>query len=187
MHQTTAVFLLIALSLVAANAPFLFNRPLIVLPWAHQGVRGRALGARWALAAWLWTMLAAVAWFAPVWIGSALAGGAVLVRVLLVVAAFVLLLAAPGWSVGRARGHVKPFWHRLLELCTLYALVGSLGFALEANLGSRFAQGWAFYAVSASLFLVMAYPGFVARYLFKRRDAGHPGTLTQARDTQTRS
>jgi len=182
MHQTTAVFLLIALSLAAANSPFLLNRPLIMLPWARQGVRDRALWARWALAALLWTALACVAWFAPAWLGSALAGGAVLMRVLLVLAAFVLLLAAPACYVGGAGGHVKPFWHRLLELATLYALVGSVGFALEANLGSRFAQGWTFYAVSASLFLVMAYPGFAARYLFKRRDAPQPKTRAQALD-----
>jgi Na+(H+)/acetate symporter ActP len=59
----------------------------------------------------------------------------------------------------------KPFWLRLLELAVFYVLVGALGFAFEASLGNPFPQGWQFYAITASLFLVFAYPGFVYRYL----------------------
>lgn len=59
----------------------------------------------------------------------------------------------------------KPFWIRLLELAVLYLIVGALGFAFEASLGNPFPQGWQFYAITASLFLVFAYPGFVYRYL----------------------
>jgi hypothetical protein len=59
----------------------------------------------------------------------------------------------------------KPFWMRLLELAVLYLLVGALGFAFEASLGNPFPQGWQFYAITASLFVVLAYPGFVYRYL----------------------
>ncbi|OZI61711.1 DUF2818 family protein [Bordetella genomosp. 11] len=64
---------------------------------------------------------------------------------------------------------VKPFWLRLLELLVLYLVVGGLGFAFESTLGNRFSQGWEFYAIGLCLFLVLAYPGFVIRYLFKRR------------------
>jgi len=179
MSQNAAVFLLITLALLAANVPFLIERPLLVLPWSRQGVRPHAPWARWMAATLLLAGLAAVAWLAQAWIGSALAGGGVqalllLLRVLLVVLAAVLLLAAPGWYLGQRADGVdaaapKPFFHRLLELLALYALVGALGFAFEANQGSVFAQRWEFYAVTFSLFLVMAYPGFVARYLFKRR------------------
>ena len=59
----------------------------------------------------------------------------------------------------------KPFWLRMLELTVLYLLVGALGFAFEASLGNPFPQGWQFYAITASLFVVFAYPGFVYRYL----------------------
>ncbi|WP_430626826.1 DUF2818 family protein [Yanghanlia caeni] len=78
------------------------------------------------------------------------------------------MLAYPGW---RNRGRVvqKSFFERLLELLVFYGLVGVLGFALEANLGNRFPQGWEFYAITFSLFLVLGYPGFVWRYLMKRR------------------
>jgi hypothetical protein len=63
---------------------------------------------------------------------------------------------------------VKPFWLRLLELLILYALVGGIAYSLEARIGNAFAQGWEFYAVTACLFIVLAYPGFVFRYLRKR-------------------
>ena len=29
-------------------------------------------------------------------------------------------------------------------------------------------QGWEFYAITATLFLTLAFPGFVYRYLYKR-------------------
>lgn len=62
----------------------------------------------------------------------------------------------------------KPFWLRLFEVVVLYLVVGAIGMAFEASLGNRFAQRWEFYAVTLSLYLVLAYPGFVYRYLFKR-------------------
>ncbi|OZI24746.1 hypothetical protein CAL18_04070 [Bordetella genomosp. 7] len=68
----------------------------------------------------------------------------------------------------------KPFWLRMLELLAYYGLVLALGFAFEAALGNRFSQGWEFYAITLSLYLVLGYPGFVYRYLFKR----HPSLRT---------
>ena len=69
------------------------------------------------------------------------------------------------WKQGST---AKPFWLRLLELLLYYALVIALGFAFEAALGNPFRQGWEFYAITLSLYLVLGYPGFVYRYLFKR-------------------
>jgi Na+(H+)/acetate symporter ActP len=62
---------------------------------------------------------------------------------------------------------VKPFWVRLIELLVLYFALGSLGFFLESNVGNRFEQKWEFYAITACLFVVLAFPGFVFRYLRK--------------------
>ncbi|MBI3284675.1 MAG: DUF2818 family protein [Burkholderiales bacterium] len=64
----------------------------------------------------------------------------------------------------------KPFWVRLLELLALYSALGFVGFTLESGMGNRFQQGWEFYAITACLFVVLAFPGFVFRYL-KRRHA----------------
>ncbi|QOL48003.1 DUF2818 family protein [Massilia litorea] len=70
-------------------------------------------------------------------------------------------------QTGQAR--TKPFLARLLELLVLYFLVGLVGYLLESRIGNVFAQGWEFYAVTGCLFLVLAFPGFVVRYLRKRR------------------
>jgi hypothetical protein len=63
----------------------------------------------------------------------------------------------------------KPFLARLLELLVLYFLVGAVAYLLESRIGNVFAQGWEFYAVTGCLFIVLAFPGFVVRYLRKRR------------------
>ncbi len=62
----------------------------------------------------------------------------------------------------------KPFWLRLGEVLVFYLVVGAIGFAFEASLGNVFSQGWQFYVVTLTLYLVLAYPGFVYRYLFRR-------------------
>jgi hypothetical protein len=61
-----------------------------------------------------------------------------------------------------------PAW-RLLELIVLYFVVGALAYALESRIGNVFAQTWEFYAITGCLFIVLAFPGFVMRYLRKRR------------------
>lgn len=75
------------------------------------------------------------------------------------------------WLAVIPRGSAKPLWGRLAELVFWYAVVGGLGFALEKHAGQIHPQGWEFYVTTASLFLTLAFPGFVYRYLFKRRGA----------------
>ena len=59
---------------------------------------------------------------------------------------------------------------RLLELVLLYFVVGGIGLALEKNVGQIAPQGWEFYAITGTMFLTLAFPGFVYRYLAHRRD-----------------
>lgn len=63
----------------------------------------------------------------------------------------------------------KPMWGRLVELVLLYFVVGGLALLLERRAGQIYPQGWEFYAITATLFLTLAFPGFVWRYLTKRR------------------
>ena len=64
----------------------------------------------------------------------------------------------------------KPFWLRLLELLASYFLLGGLSIWFEGSAyGAAYTQGWEFYAITFCLFLVLAYPGFVYRYLWSRR------------------
>ena len=58
---------------------------------------------------------------------------------------------------------------RLLELTVMYFVVGGIAWLLESKLGDIHRQNWEFYAINASLFVVFAYPGFVYRYLWRRR------------------
>lgn len=64
----------------------------------------------------------------------------------------------------------KTLWMRLLELLILYLLVRGVAFLLEARIGNAFPQRWEFYAITICLFLVLAFPGFVFRYLRKHRN-----------------
>ena len=68
----------------------------------------------------------------------------------------------------RLHGASKGLALRLLELVLLYLLVGGLGLLLEQRLGQIYPQGWEFYAVTGTLFLTLAFPGFVWRYLVRR-------------------
>ena len=58
---------------------------------------------------------------------------------------------------------------RLGELVVLYFLVGGVGLLLEQRAGQIAPQGWEFYAITGALFLTLAFPGFVWRYLVKHR------------------
>ncbi len=71
--------------------------------------------------------------------------------------------------VGR-RDPLKSGWWRLAELLLMALLTLGVGFALESRVGQRQAQGWEFYAASSCLFLTLAFPGFVWRYLKRHRD-----------------
>ena len=175
MNQSFAVWLLIGLSLVTSNLPFLVERPFLALPWQQKGEPQRPALLRWLTSAVFFAVLAALGYAAMFLIGQGLftaADAASVIRFLAILlglaVAAAVVLAYPGW---RNRGHSvqKSVFVRLIEVLVFYGLVGVLGFALEASLGNRFPQGWEFYAITLSLFLVLGYPGFVWRYLMKRR------------------
>lgn len=59
---------------------------------------------------------------------------------------------------------------RLSELVIMYFLVGGIALFLEKRLGQIAPQNWEFYAVTGTLFITLAFPGFVWRYLLKHRN-----------------
>jgi hypothetical protein len=187
MTLSVAVWVVILGALVMANLPFVLDRPLAAWGWA--GSQGGGAALRWlrcigflaGVAVWSWGTLALV--------GGAFAGGggsAGLFFIKLLISVLIMAgwlywpgsgqaPAASGAASGRApaaRGSAslaKPFIDRFLEVLIGYVLVGTLGNALELNLGNAFTQGWEFYAVTLALFLVLGYPGFVWRYMLKQR------------------
>jgi Na+(H+)/acetate symporter ActP len=92
---------------------------------------------------------------------------------------FIVLLALAGanlpflnqrlFAVVPMKAARKSAWLRIGEMIVLYLVVGAFGFMLEARAGNRFEQGWQFYAITFSLFVVFAFPGFAFQYLVKRR------------------
>jgi hypothetical protein len=87
--------------------------------------------------------------------------------------AMALLLANLPWFSSRLFYFVplrtKHFGWQLLELVTLYFIVGYVAlFSERAVMGQNAPQHWEFYATTACLFLVFAFPGFVWRYLWRR-------------------
>ncbi|MDR7152993.1 hypothetical protein J2W49_004972 [Hydrogenophaga palleronii] len=73
------------------------------------------------------------------------------------------------WLAIVPRANPKTLGMRAAELVVCYLLVGALGLALEQYAGQIYPQRWQFYATTGALFLTLAFPGFVYRYLFKRR------------------
>lgn len=73
------------------------------------------------------------------------------------------------WLVaGPAAVPRKPLVGRLAELILWYFLVGGLALLLERRAGQIAPQGWEFYAITGTLFVTLAFPGFVYRYLLRR-------------------
>lgn len=72
------------------------------------------------------------------------------------------------WLAVIPRAGQKTLWMRAGELLVLYLLVGGLGLFLEQSGGQIYPQGWEFYATTVALFLTLAFPGFVYRYLLRR-------------------
>jgi predicted transporter len=71
-------------------------------------------------------------------------------------------------AVGPMVKSKKSLMVRLMELVALYFLVGGMALLLERRAGQIAPQGWEFYAVTGTLFLTLAFPGFVYRYLLHR-------------------
>jgi hypothetical protein len=82
---------------------------------------------------------------------------------------FGFLPLPPGRGRASQGARTKHVVIRLLELFVLYFVVGLLAHALESRIGNAFAQTWEFYAITGCMFVVLAFPGFIFRYLRKRR------------------
>ena len=92
---------------------------------------------------------------------------AALLLLALVCANLPFLLERIAFVVVPKSGH-KAFIWRVLELVVLYFLVGMVPRLLEQKVVTPQSQHWEFYAVTASMFVVLAFPGFVYRFLWRQ-------------------
>ena len=58
---------------------------------------------------------------------------------------------------------------RLGELVLMYFVVGGIALLLEKSAGQIAPQTWEFYAITGAMFITLAFPGFVYRYLLKHK------------------
>jgi hypothetical protein len=72
------------------------------------------------------------------------------------------------WGVWKIFSSTKPVWARLLELISLYLVIGVLAWMTEKSQTAVHVQGWQFFVITSCLFLVAAYPGYLWRYLWRR-------------------
>ena len=63
----------------------------------------------------------------------------------------------------------KPLALRLAELAAMYFIAGGFALVLENRAGQIAPQRWEFYAITGALFITFAFPGFIWRYLWKKR------------------
>ena len=70
--------------------------------------------------------------------------------------------------VGPVASPRKGLLIRLVELVVLYFLVGGFAMLLERRAGQNAPQGWEFYAITVCMFLVLAFPGFIYRFFWKK-------------------
>ena len=87
-----------------------------------------------------------------------------LVILVAAVAANLPFVNARLFVVGPRRAPKHLGW-RVLELIVFWGITLGVGFALEANIGQNQAQGWQFYAAFGCMYLTLAFPGFIWRYL----------------------
>lgn len=64
---------------------------------------------------------------------------------------------------------VKKFYLIFIELLLSYLLVFIFSLLCESRFSSIHHKDWVFYVITLSGFAVLSYPGFVFRYLLKRK------------------
>lgn len=62
----------------------------------------------------------------------------------------------------------KQLWQRFAELLLSYFITLGIAWLVERSvMGQAWQQGWEFYAVTLALFIVLSFPGFIYRMLWK--------------------
>jgi hypothetical protein len=74
---------------------------------------------------------------------------------------------------------VKPPWLVTVEVLAYFVFTAMIGLAFETTLSNPFANGMTLVTIGFCIFLVLGYPGFVFRYLLKRKLATKRYDLTE--------
>lgn len=91
-----------------------------------------------------------------------------LIGTLAALAANLPFLSEKIFWVRQPQDEQKAFAWRLLEMAVGCVLVGLVARLVEGQQAIVHTQNWQFYAVVLALFVVLAWPGFVWRYFWRR-------------------
>lgn len=72
---------------------------------------------------------------------------------------------------------IKPPWVVTVEVVVLFVLTAAIGLAFEASLANPFPHGGTLITIGMCIFVVLGFPGFVYRYLLKRKLQTQSATL----------
>lgn len=161
MFPESSLWLIIAVAWFTALLPFFTEKSFVFVPWRQAGESKKA-------PAWFITCRAFVQWFLIIYAVSVMANNPNQSVQLIAFVACLVLFSLPVFVLAK-QVQIKSFGVRLFELLGFFFLSGGVGFAIESFYSNSHAQEWQFYAIALCLYIVLAYPGFVIRHLFKNR------------------
>lgn len=92
-----------------------------------------------------------------------------LIKLLLLL--LMLFFANLGWVSDKwlgLFGSVQHLWQRFAELLMTYFIMIGIAVLVERSvMGQVSPQGWEFYSITLALFIVLSFPGFIYRMLWK--------------------
>lgn len=159
MFPDSSFWLIIGIAWVTALIPFFTEKSFVFVPWRQEGESQTR-------SAWLIAIRAFVQWALIIYAASIMANSTNQSLQLIAFVGSLILFAIPVFTVSK-EVPVKIFAVRVFELLGFFFFVGGIGFAIENFYANPHRQDWQFYAIALCLYIVLAYPGFVARHLFR--------------------
>ncbi|MDO5667844.1 MAG: DUF2818 family protein [Alcaligenaceae bacterium] len=161
MFPESSFWLIIGIAAFIALLPFFTEKSFVFVPWRQDGESK-------STSAWLIVARAFLQWFLIIFAAYTMANSSNQSFQLFAFVASLILFALPVLTVSK-QVPVKIFAVRIFELLGFFFFVGGIGFVIEGFYANAHSQQWQFYAIALCLYIVLAYPGFVFRHLYKNR------------------
>lgn len=161
MFPESSFWLIIGIAALTALLPFFTEKSFVFVPWRQEGESK-------SISAWLIASRAFLQWVLIVFAAYVMANSNNQSFQLIAFVSSLVLFALPVFTVSK-QVPIKIFAVRIFELLGFFFFVGGIGFAIERFYANAHSQQWQFYAIALCLYIVLAYPGFVYRHLFRNR------------------
>lgn len=161
MFPESSIWLIIGIAWFTALLPFFTEKSFVFVPWRQEGESQKT-------SSWLIACRAFVHWFLIIYAATVMASQSSESIKITAFVASLILFSLPVFVLAK-RVQVKSFAVRLFELLGFFFFSGGVGFAIESFYANSHTQEWQFYAIALCLYIVLAYPGFVIRHLYKNR------------------